>query len=211
MAVAIERPSDVRWLVLDAMGVIYRAGDDVAELLIPYLRGKGCQLADAAIEALCHDASLGRMTSSQFWQRCGVDGSDADYIAGHSLSPGLGDLLADVTARGIRIACLSNDVSEWAALQRDYFGLAGLIDPWCISGDIGVRKPDAEAFLTLLSTIEGEPGECLFVDDRQKNIDAARAAGLHTVQFGTGCLPSLHQLRSHLELQLPRDAADPPA
>lgn len=184
-------PRAVRWLVLDAMGVIYRAGDDVAELLIPYLRDKGCRLSDAEIEALYHAASLGRMTSSEFWQGCGVDGDDADYTAGHSLSSGLKDLLADVTARGICVACLSNDVSEWAAPQRDHFGLAEFIDPWCISGDIGVRKPDAEAFLTLLSMIGADPGECLFVDDRQKNVDAARAVGFEAVLFETGCLASL--------------------
>ena len=199
MAGAIERPSDVCWLVLDAMGVIYRAGDDVAELLIPYLRGNGCQLAEAEIEALHLDASLGRMTSSQFWQRCDVDGSDADYITGHSLSPGLRDLLHDVTARDMQVACLSNDVSEWASLQRDHFGLAEFIDPWCISGDIGVRKPDAEAFLALLAIIGAEPDECLFVGDRQRNVDAARAVGFRTVLFGTGCCTSIDQLRSQLE------------
>ncbi len=198
MTVAIERPGEIRWLVLDAMGVIYRAGDDVTELLIPYLRGNGCQLADAEIEALYLDASLGHMTSSQFWKRCGVGGSDADYIAGHSLSPGLKDLLKDVTACGIRIACLSNDVSEWAALQREHFGLAEFIDPWLISGDIGVRKPDADAFRALLRTIEAEPGECLFVDDRQRNIDSARAAGIRPVLFGSGSFTSLNQLRSQL-------------
>lgn len=190
----MEVSRDIRWLVLDAMGVIYRAGDDVAELLIPYLRGNGCQLDGAEIEALYLDASLGRMTSAQFWHRCGVDGSDNDYITGHSLSSDIKDLLEEVTARGIRVACLSNDVSEWAALQRDHFGLAEFIDPWCISGDIGVRKPDAGAFLTLLGMIGAEPGECLFVDDRPKNIDAARAVGFHTVLFDTGGIQSLHRL-----------------
>ncbi|WP_419944212.1 HAD family hydrolase [Candidatus Poriferisodalis sp.] len=191
--------SDVRWLVLDAMGVMYHAGDDVAELLIPYLRGNGCQLADSEIEALYLDASLGRMTSSQFWQRCGVDGSDADYITGHTLSPGLKDLLEEATARGIRVACLSNDMSEWAALQRDHFGLAEFIGSWCISGDIGVRKPDAEAFLALLGMIGAEPGKCLFVDDRQKNTDAARAVGFRTVLFEAGCFSSLNEFLSQLE------------
>ena len=194
MAPDSRRLANFRWLVLDAMGVIYRAGDDVTELLVPYLRDQGCRLPAAEIEARYHAASLGRMSSSEFWQRCGVDGNDADYIAGHSLSPGLRELLERVTARGIRVSCLSNDVSEWAALQRDHFGLADFIDPWCISGDIGIRKPDAEAFWTLLSAIEAEPGECLFVDDRQKNVDGARAVGIEAVLFGTECSASLEQL-----------------
>ena len=183
--------STIRWLVLDAMGVIYRACDDVAELLIPYLRDNGCRLADAEIEGLYREASLGRMTSSEFWQRCGVDGNDAEYITGHTLSSGLKDVLDGTTSRGVGVACLSNDVSEWAALQRDHFGLAEFIDPWCISGDIGVRKPDAEAYRALLSTIGAEPHECLFVDDRQKNVDAARSVGFEAVLFGTGHLAAL--------------------
>lgn len=199
MAAVMDRLSGIRWLVLDAMGVIYRAADDVADLLIPYLRTKGCQLTDTVIESLYQAASLGRMTSAEFWQRCGVEGSDSDYIAGHSLSPDLGGLLEGVTDRGIGIACLSNDVSEWAALQRDHFGLTEFIDPWCISGNIGIRKPDAAAYLTLLSMISARPGECLFVDDRQQNVEAARAVGLRAVLFGTGAVTSLDWLQSQLD------------
>ncbi|WP_420444549.1 HAD family hydrolase [Candidatus Poriferisodalis sp.] len=187
--------STIGWLVLDAMGVIYRARDDVAELLVPYLRDNGCRLADAEIEDLYRDASLGRMTSSEFWQRCGVDGNDIEYITRHTLSPGLKGVLEDVTSRGIRVACLSNDVSEWAALQRDHFGLAEFIDPWCISGDIGIRKPDAEAYRSLLSAIGADPRECLFVDDRRENVDAARSVGLEAVLFGTRHFASLDWLR----------------
>ena len=184
----------VSWLVLDAMGVIYSAGDDVTELLIPYLRDKGCQLPDAEIEGAYLAASLGQMTSSEFWARSGVDGHDAEYVAGHSLSPGLRELLESVMSRGIRVACLSNDVSEWAALQRDHFGLADLIEPWCISGNNGVRKPDAEAYRVLLGMIGAEPGECLFIDDRQRNVDAARAVGFEASLFGTEPFGSLDGL-----------------
>ena len=73
--------SSVRWLVLDAMGVIYRARDDVAELLIPYLREIDCQLTDREIEHLYRETSLGRLTSSEFWRQCGVDGDDAEVLA----------------------------------------------------------------------------------------------------------------------------------
>ncbi len=185
----------IRWLVLDAMGVIYSAADDVAELLIPYLRDNGCRLAEAEIEDLYRGASLGQTTSSEFWQQCGVDGNDAEYITRHTLSPGLKEVLEVARSRGVRVACLSNDVSEWAVLQRDHFGLAEFIDPWCISGDIGVRKPDTEAYRLLLSAIEADSRECLFVDDRRKNVDAARSVGFEAVQFGTRRLPSLDWLR----------------
>ena len=39
-------------LVLDAMGVMYHPADDVADLLIPFVRAKGCDRSDAEIARL---------------------------------------------------------------------------------------------------------------------------------------------------------------
>ena len=36
-------------LVLDAMGVTYQPADDVADLLIPFVRARGCDESDAEI------------------------------------------------------------------------------------------------------------------------------------------------------------------
>ena len=56
-------------LVLDAMG-LYEAGDDVAELLVPFVGRHG--RADLLAEAIDRDyveASLGRMDTDAFWRR----------------------------------------------------------------------------------------------------------------------------------------------
>ena len=50
-------------LVLDAMGVIYETGDDVTDLLVPFIAEKGGTTDVADIEHAYHDASLGLMTS----------------------------------------------------------------------------------------------------------------------------------------------------
>ena len=53
-----------------------------------------------------------------------------------------------------------------------------------ISGDVGVRKPDAAIYRELISQT-GVPAEnMVFVDDRPKNLDAAAELGFRTVQFG---------------------------
>jgi putative hydrolase of the HAD superfamily len=41
-----------------------------------------------------------------------------------------------------------------------------------------MAKPDAEIYTALLDTLGAEPADCLFVDDRQINVDGARAVGL---------------------------------
>ena len=48
---------------------------------------------------------------------------------------------------------------------------------------MGVTKPDARMFHALLEALRAEPKECLFVDDRAGNVQAARALGLHGVQM----------------------------
>ena len=60
-------------LGLDAMGVIYMAGDDVAELFCPFIHENGGIADDGHIEALYHDASLGRVSAVQFWPEVRLD------------------------------------------------------------------------------------------------------------------------------------------
>jgi HAD superfamily hydrolase (TIGR01509 family) len=190
--------SDTRWLVLDAMGVIYRAGDDVAELLIPFVRARGCSLKEREIEDAYRLASLGRMSSQDFWSFCGISATDPEYIVGHRLTDGVLELVDAARRQGMQVACLSNDVREWAALQREYFGLHDLIDPWCVSGEIGVRKPDEKAYLTLLEMLNAASAKCLFVDDRPKNLAAARAVGMRAIHFDAALGGSLADLERHL-------------
>ena len=186
------------WLVLDAMGVIYRSCDDVEEVLIPYLRDRGCQLEDAEIESLYLEASLGHRSSAEFWAACRVHGVDAEYISGHKLSPGLFELLGVACAQGFGLVCLSNDVSEWSNLLRENFGLTGYFDHWCISGDIGIRKPNAAAYESVLDVTGAAAKDCLFIDDRKKNVDAAKLHGMNARSFGSPECESLTELANLL-------------
>ncbi len=182
------------WLVLDAMGVIYRSCDDVEEILIPYLRDRGCRLGDAEIGSLYLEASLGRRSSAEFWAACRVDGVDAEYISRHTLSVGLFELLGVARARGIGLVCLSNDVSEWSILLRENFGLTDYFDHWCISGDIGFRKPDAAAYQSVLDATGAAANDCLFIDDRNRNVEAAKLLGMNAWLFGSPECESLTEL-----------------
>src|SRR5512142_1209032 len=110
-------------IVLDAMGVIYRTGEDVAELLVPYVAAQGG--ADAAhVQAEYARASRGEQTAAEFWRRVGLDDGHEDaYLAGHAIAPELMPFLEWATRSGYRLACLSNDVSEWSVKLRRRFGL----------------------------------------------------------------------------------------
>ena len=73
-------------LVLDAMGVIYSVGDDVSDLLCPFVVEKGGLRDVGRIAALYRAASLGQMSAKEFWQAVSVDPElEEEYLARHRL------------------------------------------------------------------------------------------------------------------------------
>ena len=169
-------------LMLDAMGVLYRAGDDVAELLVPFVRNHGqTGLSAEAIEREYVAASLGQIDTTTFWKGMEVDPAlEDDYLAGHRLIDGTREALLRLQQRFSRIACLSNDVADWSAKLRRRFGLETWIDPWFISGDLGMRKPSPEIYRLAIERLDAQPQDVVFVDDRLRNLDAAKALGIRT-------------------------------
>jgi hypothetical protein len=56
----------IKYLMLDAMGVIYRNRDDVAELLIPFALSKNSNILEKTILDNYRQASLGKINSETF-------------------------------------------------------------------------------------------------------------------------------------------------
>ena len=169
-------------LALDAMGVIYQSGDDVAELLIPFIAANGGCTDGEFVEQTYLRASVGELTSAEFWRLAGIDpGLEDSYLRLHRLTDGIRNLLIEARHHAIKVCCISNDVAEWSIALRRRFRLESLIGPWFISGDIGVRKPGRDIYETALAGLRCKASKVLFVDDRIRNLDAAREIGIATV------------------------------
>jgi putative hydrolase of the HAD superfamily len=89
-------------------------------------------------------------------------------------------------ARGLRgrykLSVLSNaDASLRERLRRD--DLLSLFDDVVISAEVGVAKPDAAVFRMAAERLGLAPAECVFVDDWDKNVEAAREAGMQALLF----------------------------
>ncbi|MDP7286550.1 MAG: HAD family hydrolase [Phycisphaerae bacterium] len=66
-------------------------------------------------------------------------------------------------------------------------GLCGLFDGVFISGEMGVRKPDADIFRRALAALDCPPDEALFVgDDPVTDIAGAKSAGMQTCWISRG-------------------------
>ena len=56
----------------------------------------------------------------------------------------------------------------------------GLFDRVFLSHKMGLRKPDAKIYEKVIKEIGAAPEQCIFFDDLQENLNAAKEVGLHT-------------------------------
>ena len=183
---ASPRPGP-RVVALDGLGVLYRRSEETTRVLIPFARERAATVSDDDIEAKARLLELGRITPGQFWTAIGVNGDteslDTDYLAQLQLTPGVVKYLRSLRDRGIRVACITNEPAEWAARLKDAHNLAELVDPWVVSGVVGVRKPDRSIFEVLRRTTGEAPSAILVVDDDLDVLDGAKELGFATAWF----------------------------
>lgn len=112
------------------------------------------------------------------------------------LVPGTTEILRDLRARGVRVVALTNWSAETFHHAPEVFPEAlGLFDDVVVSGAEGVAKPDPEIFEVLGRRL-GHPIDGVFyVDDAERNVGAARDAGMDAVQF-TDAVALRGELRS---------------
>lgn len=171
-------------LVLDAMGVIFKSADDVAELLIPFIAENSESIDEEVIQSAYLEASLGKISPDEFWNRVDVASElEDEFLSRHSLIPGITELLSLTKDNGVPVWCLSNDVGRWSDKLRKNLGVEKFLNGSIISGDVGVRKPDKEIYEILIHSIDCKVGDIMFVDDREKNVVAARELGIETIMF----------------------------
>jgi HAD superfamily hydrolase (TIGR01509 family) len=176
----------MKTLVLDAMGVIYSVGDDVGELLCPFIAENGGVSDVQYIRDAYHSASLGKMSAEEFWRAVSIAPAlEDEYLARHHLTDGALRALEGLHRQGRSIWCLSNDLSEWSRRLRERFELDRFILGFLISGDVGARKPARAIFDRLLHETGASPDDIVFVDDNVVNLDAAAQLGIRTILFGS--------------------------
>lgn len=79
---------------------------------------------------------------------------------------------------------LSNQSHEtYLLLKNKYPDIMALFDGIVISAEVHFIKPDEHIYQYLLATYNLNPGSCIFIDDQQENIEAARACGIQSILY----------------------------
>ena len=84
---------------------------------------------------------------------------------------------------GYRLAILSNADKNLVGRLRDGLGIFDLFDTVVCSADVGVAKPDHRIYELTAERLDLPPADCVFIDDAEGNVEAAREVGMSAVHY----------------------------
>ncbi len=180
---------DKKWIIFDVMGVIFTVGDDTNDLLVPFIQDINKNISKDKINEVYLEASLGHISSARFWEMTGIAHGDSyiniekEYLDTRLT---IDEQFIEVATRlrdYYNLAILSNDVSEWSSYLRKKYGINEVVNFSIISGDVGCRKPSEKIYRIALEKIGAEAKDCLFIDDRNKNLVPAMDVGMRVLRF----------------------------
>jgi putative hydrolase of the HAD superfamily len=88
----------------------------------------------------------------------------------------------EVRAAGVPVGLATNATNDLHA-DLEALGVADDFDVVINSSEIGVHKPAREFFQAACEAVRVTPERCLFVDDQDRNVRGARAAGLSAYRY----------------------------
>jgi glucose-1-phosphatase len=138
----------------------------------------------------------GEISASEYFaslrSSLGIDLSDAQFVDGWTTIyvgeiPGVPALLRALKDRFPLYAFTNSNPTHMEVCARTYAETLKHFRRVFVSSDLGVRKPEREAFAKIAATIGVPVERILFFDDTEQNVRGAIAAGLQAVH-----LPATH-------------------
>ncbi|WFP75598.1 HAD family phosphatase [Mesorhizobium sp. WSM4906] len=92
-------------------------------------------------------------------------------------------IMVGLIESGRDVTMLTNFAADTFTEARQRFGFLDRPRGVTVSGEIGLIKPDQAIYDHHVASFGLEPAATLFIDDSQKNVDGAKAAGWQAVLF----------------------------
>lgn len=132
---------------------------------------------------------LGERSEDAFLDDFFADGRDFDRAgfveavrSAYRWMPGLEKLVAELHDAGRSMHAFSN-YPIWYNMIEERLALSRFIEWSFVSCNMRLRKPDAAAYAHVLAELGVGPEQCVFIDDRPSNCEAARQAGIRSILF----------------------------
>ncbi|MEL0301212.1 MAG: HAD family phosphatase [Flavobacteriaceae bacterium] len=96
------------------------------------------------------------------------------------------DLLKQcVDSPALKVVALTNWSAETFPIALKKFDFLQWFEGIVVSGEEMTRKPFSDIYQTTLKRFDLKPEQSLFIDDNKRNIEAAKALGIHCIHFSS--------------------------
>jgi HAD superfamily hydrolase (TIGR01509 family) len=175
---------------------------DLSEVLIAGLLGIEEELSQHC--PVTRETALAHLGGDNLWRLCRGQLTEEEYldhaysqsawtlpreqlrrIIRHNFTrkvPGSEQLLLALHAR-FELVLLSDHAREWVEHIRSLHPFLDLFSSRHFSFEIGAIKAEPASFEFVLKRIGRTPGECLFIDDSERNIRVAASLGIDSIRF----------------------------
>lgn len=82
-----------------------------------------------------------------------------------------------------RLDTINNESFVLNQFRIEKFGLVQYFDNFFSSCYLHMRKPELQIFKTVIYVTQCKPAECLYIDDRKENVEAARNVGINCIHL----------------------------
>lgn len=165
-------------------------------LFLPFFGGDEAK-CDYFTSHICNREWFTRIDSGETMDSCVADLQRrfpdwADAIAAfrdrwfemiHGEIPGMLELIQELKAKGIGVYGLTNWPNETFDEARRRYKTIGSIDNIIVSSRVHLAKPGLDIYRLLLDKFGLKAGECVFIDDRADNVNAAVTIGMSGIVF----------------------------
>lgn len=176
--------------------VLFDYGEVISKEPSPEARAALVRLAGVSTEAFWpaywehrDDLDRGTLSTREYWARIaeavGADWSPArvqelyvaDFTSWIGVNPDVLTIIDELSASGTRLALLSNAGFDYGDHFR-FSPLGGYFERVFVSAEMRMLKPEAEIYETVVAELGMDASQVVFIDNREVNIDGARAVGL---------------------------------
>jgi putative hydrolase of the HAD superfamily len=187
----------LRAVVFDYGMVLTSPPDPAARAAIMRITGLDAERFDTLYWADRHAYDLGTLSGQAFWQKLVRDAGltltqsainelvHLDVRMWMTENPAMLDWQLALKQRGLLTAIVSNMGDTVHEAMARELGWLSRFDVLVWSYQLRIAKPDPAIYRYVLEKLGTQPGETLFVDDREDNIQAATTAGMKGVIFST--------------------------
>lgn len=194
----------IKAIIFDLGGVLLRTEDfSVRERLAARLSMDRRELEELIFGGDSGDkAQRGEITVEQHWENLRDQMSYTpqelklvvdEFFSADRLDNNLVEYVRQLHKK-YKTALLSNAWDDLRQVIAERWHFEDAFDMMIISAEVGVAKPDQRIFRLTLDRLGVAAEESIFVDDFQRNVEAAQSAGIKAIRFKTA-----HQVRDELE------------